>query len=91
MLPSAHGNRTTSKWRRRLLTRAKRKQANFSMWEEVKKKWRDHQEASKTKADRQEVEQISETVNRMQSQENNFDKLMEETNNLNCSIDAIIS
>ena len=64
-LPSAYGNRTRSKWGRRLLTRAKRKQANFSMWEEVKKKWREYQEASKTKAVQQEVEQISETVNLM--------------------------
>ena len=82
------GNRTTSKWKRKLGNRLKKKQASSTMWHDVDTKWNAHQETLKTKAICQEVEQISKVVNLMQSQENDFNKLMEEINSLNCSIDA---
>ena len=43
-----------------------------------------------TKVVREEVEQISNVVNLIQTEENALDKIMEEINSLNCSIDAII-
>ena len=48
----------TSKWKRRLNKHTKRNQADSSMWKEVEDKWQVHQEASKKRAVRQEVEQI---------------------------------
>ena len=61
------------------------------MWHDVDTKWNAHQETLKTKAIRQEVEQISEVVNLVHSQENEFNKLMEEINSLDGSIDASIT
>ena len=85
------GNRTASKWKRKLGNRLKKKQASSTMWHDVDTKWYAHQETLKTKAVHQEVEQISEVVNLMQTQENEFNKLMEEINSLDCSIDASIT
>ena len=36
--PSAHDNKTTSKWRRKLGNRLKRKEASSTMWHEVEAK-----------------------------------------------------
>ena len=61
------------------------------MWDKVENKWQVHQETIETNAVCQEVKEISEVVNLMQTQENELDKLMEEINSLDCSIDAIIT
>ena len=81
-IQSDQGNRTTSKWRRKLSNRSKRKQASSTMWHEVDTKWKAHKDSIKINAVRQEVEEISDVVNLMQTQENELDKLMEEINSL---------
>ena len=60
------------------------------MWQEVEAKWKAFQEATKTKAVRQKVEQVSNIVKLMQTEGNALDKMMEEINILNCSINAIV-
>ena len=90
MLPSANGNKVTSKWRRKIGNRSKQKEANSSMWQAVEEKWQAYQDSRKTKAVRQEVKQISKVVNLMQSEENALYKLLEEINSINCSIGTII-
>ena len=57
------------------------------MWHGVDTKWNAHQETLKTKVVRQEVDKISEVVNLIQTQENEFNKLMEEINSLDDNID----
>ena len=91
VIQADQSNRTSSKWKRKLGHRAKRKQASTTMWHEVDTKWNAHQETIKTKAVFQEVAQISEVVNLMQTQENKFNKLMEEINSRDCSLDTSIT
>ena len=55
-LPSANGNKVSSKWRRKFDNQSKWKEANSSMWQAVEEKWKAYQEARKTRVVCQEVE-----------------------------------
>ena len=93
MLPLAHHNKITSKWKGKLGDRTKRKEDNFSMWQAVEEKWEARQAKTKVNratSTRQEVEKISEVVNLMHQEERALVQLLEETNSLDYSIDTII-